>query len=315
MTLDDICREIKEAKSLIILAHKDPDGDAIGSSLAMYLALKQTKSNIDLVMPIYPKLYDFLPGISEIKQEGSSDNYDLAIALDCGDRERLGDCIQYFDNANKTISIDHHGTNKMFADYNYVNPDAGATAQILFSILNFMNIDMKEEIAECLYIGVLTDTGGFKYSNVTEETFEIAKELFSKGINIAKISKKVLDTITKVQFLLTKIAINRIELLENEKIAFTYITDKESKGVNAEHGDYEGIVNYGRNIEGVEVSVFLKETEEGFKVSLRSNEYVDVSDVALIFGGGGHKKAAGCLMKMSLEEAKDLLVKEIKRHL
>jgi len=315
MTLDNICKEIKESKSIIILAHKDPDGDAIGSSLAMYLALKQINLNVDIVMPVYPRIYGFLPGATEIKKEGNSNNYDLAIALDCGDRGRLGDCIEYFDKANKTISIDHHGTNKMFADYNYVNPDSCATAQSLFVVLNFMGINITKEIAECLYAGILTDTGGFKYSSVTEETFEIAKELFSKGINIADISKKMLDTITKPQLLLTKIAIGRLEVLEDGKIAFTYITKNESEEVNAENGDYEGIVNYGRNLEGVEVSVFLRETDDGFKVSLRSNSYVDVSDVALIFGGGGHKKASGCLINTPLEDAKTALVKEIKRYL
>lgn len=315
MMLEDIMHVIKSAENIVILTHKDPDGDAVGSSLAMYLALKGINKKVDLIIPTYPKTFNFLPGIEEIKKESNIKNYDLAIALDCGDRERLNGFVDYFDNANKKISIDHHGTNNMFGDYNYVNPDAAATAQVLYLILSFLEIDISKDIAECLYTGLLTDTGGFKYSSVTLETFEIAQNLLAKGINIAEISRKVLDVMTKKELELLKRALNRIELFEDEKIAITYITKEDMQSIGSENGDHDGIVNYGRNIEGVEVSVLLRESDTGFKVSLRSNEYVNVSDVALIFGGGGHKKAAGCVLHMGLEEAKKSILQEVKRYL
>lgn len=315
MMLEDIMHEIKSANDIVILTHKDPDGDAIGSSLAMYLALKGINKKVDLIIPTYPKTFNFLPGIDEIKKESNVKNYDLAIALDCGDRERLNGFVDYFDNANKKISIDHHGTNTMFGDYNYVNPDAAATTQVLYLILSFLEIDITKDIAKCLYTGLLTDTGGFKYSSVTLETFEIAQNLLAKGINIAEISRKVLDVMTKKELELLKSALNRIELFEDEKIAITYITKEDMESIGSENGDHDGIVNYGRNIEGVEVSVLLREADTGFKASLRSNDYVNVSDVALIFGGGGHKKAAGCVIHMGLEEAKKAIVQEVKRYL
>lgn len=315
MTLDNIMQEIKQANDIVILTHKDPDGDAIGSSLAMYIALKQMGKQVDLIIPTYPKTYEFLPFSNEIKKESSITKYDLAIALDCGDRDRLNGFVNYFEDANKKISIDHHGTNTMFGDYNYVNPDAAATAQVLYLILIFLKVEITKEIAECLYAGIVTDTGGFKYSSVSIETFEVAQMLLQKGINIADISRRVLDIMTEKQLKLLRRGIDRLELFEDKKIAITYITLKDQEELQTENGDHEGIVNYGRNIEGVEVSVLLREYSEGFKVSLRANGYVNVSDVALIFGGGGHKKASGCTIKLPLEEAKKAVIDEIKRYL
>ena len=163
--------------------------------------------------------------------------------------------------------------------------------------------------------GIITDTGGFQYSGVSKETFEIASNLLSQGVNISKLYKQLLATNTKTSVELKKIALNRMEFLEKGKITFTYITREDEKSINAESGDHEGIVNEGRNIEGVEVSIFLHEKENGFKVSLRSNDYVNVSDVCLMFGGGGHIKAAGATMQGTPEQIKEKLVREIKRQL
>jgi len=217
-----------------------------------------------------------------------------------------------FENAKISISIDHHGTNTMFANINYVDPVAPACAQILASLFNYWGFEITKEIGECLITGIITDTGGFKYSNVTVETFEFAAELLSKGVNISKIYEKTMQIMPLSKFELSKIAMNRIELLEDGKIAFTYINIEDEKNVNAEVGDHEGIVEFGRSIEGVQVSIFMRETDKGYKVSLRSNEAVNASDVCLIFGGGGHPRAAGCTMTCSLESAKDKLINEIK---
>ena len=315
MTLDNIKEEIYEAKSIVILTHEVPDGDEIGSSLAMYLGLKQLGKDVDVVIPKYSKTFEFLPSANERKSEGRMENYDLAIALDCGDIKRLNGFANYFEYANCKISIDHHEANTMFADYNFVNPSAPACAQILITVLKALNVEITQDIGKCLLTGIITDTGGFKYQNVKAETFEFAAELLSKGVNVSDIYRRVLQTISKEKFELRKIAMDRIELLEEGKIAFTYITREDEEKTKSE--DHDGIVEMGRDIEGVEVSIFLRETDENsYKISLRSNDYVNVSDICLLFGGGGHIRAAGGTINgMSFEKAKEKVILECRKNL
>ena len=299
MTLDNILEEINKAKTIVILTHENPDGDAIGSSLALYNALKSYGKNPDVIIPEYSRTFEFLPGTSEIKKESSIEKYDLAISLDCATIKMLNGFAKYFENAKTKIAIDHHGTNTMYADLNFVNPDAPACAQILIVILNYFHIEITKDIGTCILAGIITDTGGFKYSGVTAETFEFVAWLLNKGVNVSSVYRKVLLTRSNSNFELNRIASDRLQFFEDGKIAFTYITKADEDKVNAETGDHEGIVDIGRDIEGVEVSIFIREVpEKGLKISLRSNEYVNVSDVALLFGGGGHPRAAGCNMRM-----------------
>lgn len=316
MTLDSIINEINNAKTLVILTHMNPDGDAIGSSLALYCSLLKLKKDVDVIVPEHSSIYNFLPRINDLKKEPTKEQYDIAIALDCGDIKRLNGFSESFKNAKCKISIDHHEINTMFADYNFVNPASPACAQILITVIEALGVEIDNEIGTCLLTGILTDTGGFKYPATSAETFEFTAELLRKGVKVSDIYKRVLQTISKKSFELRKVAINRLELLENGKIAFTYITNKDMETVEAEEGDHEGIVDIGRDIEGVEVSIFLKETEDGtYKISLRSNEYVNVADIALLFNGGGHIRAAGGSITGTIEQSKERLVAECKKHL
>lgn len=313
MTLDNILEQINKAEKIVILTHENPDGDAMGSSLAMYHALKAYGKNPDLVIPEHPKVFECLPGINEIKTETNIEHYDLAISLDCASIKMLNGFAQYFENAKEKVCIDHHGTNTMFGDYNYVNPDAPACAQILLVILEYFGIEITKEIGTCILAGIITDTGGFKYQGVTAETFEFVAWLLNKGVNVSKVYHQVLQTKTKANFELHRIANNRIEFLADGKIAYTYITEEDEKNVHAESGDHEGIVEIGRDVEGVEVSIFIRQTERGCKVSLRSNDYVNVSDACVVFGGGGHPRAAGCIIQSNMEQVKDKVIKEVMR--
>lgn len=316
MTLDSIINEINNAKTLVILTHMNPDGDAIGSSLALYCSLLKLKKDVDVIVPEHSSIYNFLPRINDLKKEPTKEQYDIAIALDCGDIKRLNGFSESFENAKCKISIDHHEINTMFADYNFVNPASPACAQILITVIEALGVEIDNEIGTCLLTGILTDTGGFKYPATSAETFEFTAELLRKGVKVSDIYKRVLQTISKKSFELRKVAINRLELLENGKIAFTYITNKDMETVEAEEDDHEGIVDIGRDIEGVEVSIFLKETEDGtYKISLRSNEYVNVADIALLFNGGGHIRAAGGSITGTIEQSKERLVAECKKHL
>lgn len=316
MTLDEILEEIKKADRIVILTHETPDGDAIGSSLGLKIALEKLGKNIDLIMTSFARTFEFLPKVEEIKSDSEIKEYDLAISLDCASLKRL-DNKEYFEKAKKTIVIDHHGSNNMYGDINYVNPVAPACSEILLAILSYYEIDIDEEIGTCLMTGIITDTGGFQYQSTNADTFEYAAEMLRKGVDIADICKRTLQTKTKANFELQKRVMDRMELLENGKVAFSYINKKDMEEVSAEEGDHEGLVNIGRNIEGVEVSIFIRQNDEenAYKASLRSGSYVNVSDVCLMFGGGGHPRAAGALIQGDVKLVKEKLLKEIKKYL
>lgn len=315
MTLDKILEEIKKAEKIVILTHETPDGDAVASSLAMKLALKQFGKEADVIIEKLPKTFSFLPEVNTIKSSSDITEYDLAISVDASDLKRVSGGIKYFETAKTKIVIDHHSSNAMFGDYNFVNPVSPACCEVLLEIFNYFGVQINVELGTCIITGIITDTGGFQYSGVNAETFEFAAELLRKGVKISEVYKKALKTKTKASFELSRLASKRLEFLENGKITFTYITAEDEKNANAEEGDHEGIVEEGRDIEGVEISIFIREKEgaNGYKVSLRSNEYVNVSDVALMFGGGGHARAAGCFILGNIEEVKNKIVSEVKK--
>lgn len=315
MTLDDIKSAIDNAKNIVVFTHEKPDGDAIGSSLAFYIALKNIGKNVELVIPNFPDSYKFLPCSDEAKVEASLDKYDLAIALDCGDIKRLDDTKEIFEKCEVRVNIDHHTSNGMFGDLNFVNPVSPACAQIITTMFKYFKYDITIDIATCLIAGIITDTGGFKYDGVTSETFEIASEFLGMGVKISKIYKESVSNISRGKFEARKLAANRLEFLEDGKIAYTYMTKKDMKDLGVDQNDLEGIVENGRDIQGVEISIFLYENDKGFKASLRSNNYVNVSDICLLFNGGGHIKAAGCTLAYSLEESKERILTQAKRFL
>ncbi len=313
MTLDNILEEIKMANSIIILTHETPDGDAIGSSLAMKLALKTLEKESDVIIKEFPRIFKFLPGANEVKTDAEGKKYDLAISVDCADLKRLSG-KEYFEEAKKGIVIDHHGSNTMYGDINFVNPVAPACCEILAGMFEYFDINIDVNIGTAILTGIITDTGGFKYPSVTAETFEFTAELLRKGVNVSEIYKRVLETKTRSNFELIKRTMNRLELLEEGKVAFTYMNLKDEEEVSAEIGDHEGIVENGRSIEGVQISIFIRQKDENsYKVSMRSNGNINVSDICYIFGGGGHPNAAGALIQGNVEQVKEKIMKEVKK--
>lgn len=189
-----------------------------GSSLAMYHTLIKLGKDVDIVIPEFPEKFKFLPGSDKVKSEGRENFvYDLGIALDCADLKRLKGYEEWYENAKSKISIDHHGSNTMFADYNYIDPVSPACAQILLVILYSMEIELDKEIGTCILTGIATDTGGFRYEGVTTETFEIVARLIRLGVNVSNICKKSLQLSTKSHFELSKIAMSRMEFCEGRK--------------------------------------------------------------------------------------------------
>lgn len=314
MTLDDILIELKNAKTIVVLTHESPDGDAISSSLSVYHALQQYGKNVDVVIPEHAKDFDFLPGADKILNTGKEEAYDLAISVDCTDLKRLAGGKEFFETAKKTVEIDHHSVNAMFADYNYVDPVSPSCCQVLIAMFEYYGVEITKEIANCILTGMITDTGGFQWGGVTPETFEFAAELIRKGAKIKEICRKALRNKTKAHCKLERLVYDRLEFYEDDKIAISYITIEDNQNTGAKLGDEEGLTEMLRDIEGVEVAVLLKEKEgkNGYKASLRSHETINVSEICLLLGGGGHPGAAGCFIPGTLEQAKTKILDAIK---
>ncbi len=313
--LDSIREMIQKAKKILIITHENPDGDAVGSSLGFMHGLKKLEKEVDVYLPVVNKMYNFLPGFELIKNELPEDEeYDLCVALDSSDLERLGEGRKWFEKISNTIVIDHHITNQNFGDANYVNAVASSTCQNIIVVLASMEVAINKEMAKCMYTGMLTDTGGFRH-NIQPETFEFASMLVEAGVNVAEIYRNVFDLTTEARTRLLGRAISRLEILEEGRVAFLYVTEADWNEFGNQDGDHENIVNYGRNIEGVEVSIMLREKDGNFKVSLRSNEYIDVSIIASKYAGGGHLRAAGFSVPGPIETAKETVLAEIRKQL
>lgn len=304
---------INNSHKILILTHERPDGDAVGSSLAMSEALTNLGKKVTVVMQKVPKTYEFLKGYHDIVST-SNDDFNLGIVLDCSTRERIGQLTDLTTKCQHLVCLDHHIINSGYADINYIEHTASSCCQIVYYFLKKFNQPITKPIGEAILVGVLTDTSGFANSNVDTRTFALTTDLVNQGIDFYQIYGQVLRFKTKTQFILQQIATSRLEFYESEKIAFTYLTKEDLINNRAEVGDHEGIVDIGRNVSGVEVSVFIRE-DDGYHVSLRSNGHVNVNEIANKFNGGGHVMAAGCIIDKSFKETKELLLSEIKKKL
>ena len=316
MTLDNILEEIKKAQTIVVLTHESPDGDAVGSSLAMKLIIEELGKNADVIIPEYSRLFNFLPSAEDIMIDSEIKNYNLAISVDCATLKRMAK-KECFENAKSTIVIDHHGSNTMYGDLNYVNPASPACCEVIAGMVKSYEIDITKDIGTCLMTGIITDTGGFRHVGITPETFEFTADLIRLGVDVPDIYKRTLNTKTRANFELSKKVMDRMEILEDGKVTFTYTNKQDEEEVGAEPGDHEGLVEIGRDIEGVEVSIFIrqKENEDAYKISMRSGNKVNVSDICFLFGGGGHPRAAGALIQGNVEQVKEKLMKEVRKAL
>ncbi|MCR4434588.1 MAG: bifunctional oligoribonuclease/PAP phosphatase NrnA [Clostridiales bacterium] len=318
MVLNHIISKIKGAKSIAILPHVSADGDALGSSLALLLALKKLNKDAAVYLEEeIPFIYSFLPGKQHAEvYSGRAKEFDLVIALDTGDMERLGERSRIFREALITVNLDHHNTNTEFAFYNHVQTRASAVGEIVYQLIKMLGVSLDADIATCLYVAVATDTGGFRYGNTTAVTHQIAGDLVNNGVNVSDINQKIFESVSLQKVKLMGMAINSMELFENNKIAFITLTDEMVRKAGAKEEDCDGIVNLGRNIYSVEVAAMLRmKGTDLIKVNLRSKNYVDVSAIAGMYSGGGHKRAAGCIVTGKIEDLKEKLLEDIKEAL
>lgn len=299
---------IESSKSIGLLAHENPDGDAIGSLIAFYLILRDMNKDVEVIASKIPERFKYLEDIDKIV-DNSQKNFDLLIVLDCASKKRIGQIDNIVDRASQVIVIDHHVSNTLYGDINYIEGNTSSCAQVLYYLFKEWKWNINKECGKALMTGVLTDTNGFKNDNVDKNTYLMAAEMLDVGIDIYNLQREVLTIVTKPQLELKRIALDRLEFFDNGKIAFSYVTKKDMDSVGAMVGDHEGLVEIGRDIIGVEVSIFMRE-DEGFKISLRSNGSVKVNEIAEFFDGGGHEMAAGLNIDKNLEDAKNDIIRE-----
>jgi phosphoesterase RecJ-like protein len=312
--------ELTDAKKIAITGHVRPDGDCIGSCTALYLYLMQRKDElgiekVDVYLESFGNEFHILTGVDQIKHTyEAEESYDVLISLDCGSLDRLGNAVKLFETAKKTINIDHHISNLVFAKVNHVVADASSTCEVLYTLLEEDRVT--KEIAEALYVGMIHDTGVFKHSNTSEKTMIIAGKLISKGIDFSTLIDESFYGKTYLQNQVLGRCLMESILVLGGKVVFAAIGRKMLDFYGAVSSDLDGIIDQLRVTKGTEVAIFVYETKpQEFKVSLRSNGEVNVNKIAVYFGGGGHIKAAGCTMHGSVHDVINNLTPHIEAQL
>lgn len=311
--MDKSIEIVKSSKTIYLCSHVQPDGDNIGSLLALGMAIKKLNKDVNIIkVDEIPKDFLFLPNIDMIKEQNTLGTIDLFISLDNGDIERLGIGKELALRAKKIINIDHHITNDNFGDINIVVPSAAATGEIIYRFINEMGVEIDKDIATCIYVAISTDTGSFMYDSTTSITHLIAADLINKGIDLNEIIVNIYQSRSLSRTKLHITALNTLELLCEGKVAVVSVSRKMLEECNSNMEDAEGIVSYIRDIEGVEIACILKEVEdEEIKISLRSKSKINVAEICSKYNGGGHKRAAGCTINKNIYDAKETILKEI----
>jgi phosphoesterase RecJ-like protein len=307
---------LEQTGSVVILGHVRPDGDCLGSTLGLYHYIQTNYPAVRAAVYLEessPK-FGYLAGYDAILHETDEERYELCICLDCGDEERLGSFGVFLANASKSLCLDHHITNTRFCEVNLVSENASSTCEILFEQLDEEKID--KAAAECLYTGLIHDTGVFKYSCTSARTMEIAGKLMAKGIDFGSIIDNSFYKKTYVQNqILGRALLESITFLDG-KCIFSALRQSEMEFYGVNGKDMDGIIDQLRLTEGVEVAIFMYQTgPQEFKVSLRSQNAVDVSRIASYFGGGGHVRAAGCTMSGRIHDVVNNLSLHIAKQL
>ena len=308
---------ISKAGTIALGGHVRPDGDCAGSCMGLYNYVRENfpEKEIDVYLEELPNTLKFMKNTDKIRHEVTEEKtYDLFIALDCGDMGRLGFSAVLFKKAAVRFCVDHHVSNQSFADQNYIMPDASSTSELIYNLLDYGK--MSVETAECLYTGMVHDTGVFQYSCTSRKTMEIAGKLIEKGINFPKIVDETFFTKTYNQNRIMGLALMKSVLHLDGKCISSVITKQEMEEYDVLPKHLDGIVSQLRVTKDVEVAIFLYELEDGeFKVSTRSKELVDLSEIAVKFDGGGHVRAAGFSMKGEPEQIIEAILEEVKKQL
>lgn len=319
----DIVRIVRERHFFVLCTHYNPDGDALGSLLACADILDDMGKEVlcFLEAPI-PAIYRFLPGAGRVQTDmervrdfiraGGSDI--ALIALDCGDARRLGRYSEELLACHPTLVIDHHHGNTGFGDHNWIDAGSAATGEMIFDLTRALDVPLSPRAASCLYVALSTDTGSFQYAATSSHTFDVAAELVRRGADPAALANSLYNNYTLGRLRLLREVLATLEMHEKDRIAIIRVTRAMRDRTFTTMEDIEHFINFPRAIHSVRVAVFLKEIEPGhISVSLRAKGRCDVSRIAAQFGGGGHKNASGCTMRVeSMDAVRDALLPHLR---
>ena len=303
---------IRKAKEIDILTHIHPDGDALGSTAALKMALeKMGKTARVISSQSVPKQMEF----ASFQLEAYSPQLkgaDVVLSVDASDEDRLGECVRIFHEAKVRLVLDHHVTNNRFGDYNYIDDRAAASGEIIYALIRRLGVELDREMAQALYIAISTDTGGLRYSSTSPRTLRVMADLTEQGLDVAEINRALYETRSKESLLAEGMTLETLHMYGDGKIAVMTLTlDTLGKSGAAEE-ECDWFVNLARSVQGVEVAVLLKQRgAREIKVSLRSNRYVDVAALAQELGGGGHIRAAGCTLYETAESTEKIIVEKL----
>ncbi|MBC7087319.1 MAG: bifunctional oligoribonuclease/PAP phosphatase NrnA [Tissierellales bacterium] len=308
---------IDKSDKIGVVSHLNPDGDNIGSILALGSSMEKLGKKVTILKSDFvPNDLLFLPNIEKIISVSDDLNFDVLFVLDSSDAERLGDNKRFIEKAKYIINIDHHISNNNFGHLNIVEPKASSTCEIIYNIISELNLPIDSNIATCIYTGISTDTGRFMYENVNENTHLIVSNLLALGTDIYYVNKKLYQSRSLSKTKLFIEVISSSKLFFDNKVSVAKVTLENLNRANARPEDSDGIVEFLRDTETVEVSVLLKEIETNLtRVSIRTKEYVDANEICNKFNGGGHLRAAGCTIQRNIDETEKLLIESIKQYI
>lgn len=314
--LQEAVRVFRENSSFLVMGHVSPDGDCFGSMCAFRLAaLSMGKSAIILSPDGITEVYKFLPGNEYIQKEiPAGSHFDVGVIVDSDGPARLGSARDALASCGKTLEFDHHLGTERISDVRVIDSSAASTGELLYEFLVEAGVKITLEIAECLLTAIVTDTGSFRFSNVKPSTLRAAAGLVEAGVSISNIVQKVYETRTLAAAKILGAALSSLKTTDNGQVAYAYITREQMAVAGATEGETEGTVNYVRSVRGGRVGILFREVEDGsVRVSLRAAEGMDISQVARLFGGGGHRSAAGCTLNHPLPEAIELVLSAVQK--
>jgi len=312
-------------RNVILATHVNPDGDALGSLLALADILESMGKEVFCFLEkSLPSLYRFLPGGEKIHTElralkefaAVAPEETAVVALDCGDSARLGDAADDLAKISPLLVIDHHQSNDGFGDISWIEPQRSSTGEMVFDLAEILGVTLSQQAAFCLYTAILTDTGSFRYETTSAHTFAVAGRLVQLGVRPQEVATKVFDNYTPGRLRLLDQVLSTLEIRDNGRIAFIEVSRIMYEKTGTTPDETENFINFPRSISSVEVAVFLKEIEDGrVSVSMRAKGGCDVAAIAAQFGGGGHRNAAGFRKRGSVEALRAALLPVLKKEL
>lgn len=313
-SFDEILEVIENSENIAVAGHVSPDGDAVSSCCALAMALEKKGKRVSVFLEEIPSKLSAVPYTDKVITAEADGDFDLFISLDCGDEARLGKNSKLIKRCT-TINIDHHISNTYFGRYNYVDADSSSTSELIYRLINGW-CPLDSNIAYAIYAGIIFDTGCFKHSCTSPVTMQIAGELMTYNIPFTQIQEKLFYYHTFIEAKMLGTAIENMKKYCDGRLVVSTLSIEEMEKNGGNSKDADAVVSYIKNTDGVDVAVFFYEKKKGeIKASIRSNEKVNVSEIAQRFGGGGHVRASGCTLNGSFEEVMPSLIEELKKSL